>query len=347
MALDDVSGGLRGSVQTAKRVLAREGVPGLYAGLGTVVCGLIPARMLYITTLEKSKSQVETALRPWNVSEPVVAGAASFVGGALASASSAILTTPLDVVSQRQMIEDGKVKGGASSGASPGTSSSAASAAAPSRRRGGPTIRPGGVKMARRILAEEGVRGLYRGVGAALATYVPASAIWWASYGAWQRAIWRAVEAGRDAGESVRDGVERAASEAMAHHHPPYDAVPTRAPPAAHAHARAPPSEGRIVAVQAAAGVLTGFTAATLTNPLDVVRTRLQTAARLDPHAHPSWLAVAGKLAREQGLQGFYRGVVPRMFSSAMWGTAMVSTYEFLKRLCALPDIPDLDAQHS
>jgi hypothetical protein len=35
--------------------------------------------------------------------------------------------------------------------------------------------------------------------------------------------------------------------------------------------------------------------------------------------------------------RGLLRGVAPRMASSAMWGTAMVSVYEFLKRLCALP----------
>lgn len=44
-----------------------------------------------------------------------------------------------------------------------------------------------------------------------------------------------------------------------------------------------------------------------------------------------------GQLIRSEGVRGFYRGVAPRMISSAVWGTAMVTTYEFLKRLCALP----------
>jgi hypothetical protein len=51
----------------------------------------------------------------------------------------------------------------------------------------------------------------------------------------------------------------------------------------------------------------------------------------------PSWRAVAGALLAEEGLAGMWRGVAPRMVSSACWGTAMVSGYEFLKRICALP----------
>lgn len=44
------------------------------------------------------------------------------------------------------------------------------------------------------------------------------------------------------------------------------------------------------------------------------------------------------RLLREEGPRGLLRGVAPRMASSAMWGTAMVSAYEFLKRICALPE---------
>lgn len=43
-------------------------------------------------------------------------------------------------------------------------------------------------------------------------------------------------------------------------------------------------------------------------------------------------------LLREDGARGLLRGSAPRMASSALWGTAMVSTYEFLKRICALPE---------
>lgn len=81
------------------------------------------------------------------------------------------------------------------------------------------------------------------------------------------------------------------------------------------------------------AGVLTGLSSAALTNPLDVVKTRLQTRAG----GPATWRGVVAHLAREEGLAGFYRGVAPRMLNTAIWGTSMVSAYEFLKRLCVLP----------
>lgn len=53
----------------------------------------------------------------------------------------------------------------------------------------------------------------------------------------------------------------------------------------------------------------------------------------------PTWGALLRELLAEEGVRGLMRGVAPRMANSAMWGTAMVSVYEFLKRLCAQPDV--------
>lgn len=49
----------------------------------------------------------------------------------------------------------------------------------------------GGLDVARKVLRSEGIRGLYRGFGLSVMTYVPSSAVWWASYGSSQRYIWR------------------------------------------------------------------------------------------------------------------------------------------------------------
>jgi solute carrier family 25 protein 44 len=54
--------------------------------------------------------------------------------------------------------------------------------------------------------------------------------------------------------------------------------------------------------------------------------------------APPTWLGTLRQLLAQEGPRGLLRGVAPRMASSAAWGTAMVSTYEFLKRLCKLPE---------
>lgn len=42
--------------------------------------------------------------------------------------------------------------------------------------------------------------------------------------------------------------------------------------------------------------------------------------------------AVVRRLLAEGGVGAFYKGLLPRSISMALWGTAMVSTYEFLSK---------------
>jgi solute carrier family 25, member 44 len=55
----------------------------------------------------------------------------------------------------------------------------------------GMPIYQGPVNVVRKVLQNEGVRGLYRGFGVTMLTNSPASALWWGAYGAAQHAIWR------------------------------------------------------------------------------------------------------------------------------------------------------------
>jgi solute carrier family 25 protein 44 len=268
-----------------------------------------------------SKSATGGLLHRFHLSDTAAVGAASFVGGAMASLSSQLVVVPIDVVAQRLMLLGGGPAGGSASvGVGPTARAAAAAAAAEAQH-------TTGFHLARQIVRQEGVRGLYRGLGASVATFVPNSAIWWGSYGMWQQVLWHQVDLLRGH----------------------------------HLH-----SEGEILGVQTAAGVLTGCTSAVLTNPLDVVKTRLQTAGAAGSAAAPapaaaaaaesaaaggaaetaaasaavqrhSWSQVAAQLLRQEGAAGFFRGVAPRMASSSIWGTAMVTSYEWLKRLCSLP----------
>ncbi|PRW59482.1 solute carrier family 25 member 44 [Chlorella sorokiniana] len=329
MALEGSQSGLRGAYLTARGVVAHDGVRGLYKGFGTVIGGMFPARMVYLSTLEMSKSVTNSLLHRFDLGDTAAVGAASFVGGAMASLSSQLIVVPIDVVAQRLMI----MGGGPPPGGDPSARAAAAAEAAARHH-------TSGLALARSIVAAEGVRGLYRGFGASLAMFVPNSAIWWGSYGVWQQVLWHQVDRLRG------------------HHW----------------H-----SEGEILAVQGAAGILTGCTSAFLTNPLDVVKTRLQTAGAegaaataaavaaapaaqgaqamaaaaaagggsgaagaaagvaAGAAARPTWRQVASHLLQTEGAAGFFRGVAPRMASSSIWGTTMVCSYEWLKRLCARP----------
>ncbi|KAL4431627.1 hypothetical protein ABPG77_001469 [Micractinium sp. CCAP 211/92] len=333
MALEGSQRGLKGAWLTARGVLAHDGIRGLYRGFGVVVFGMFPARMIYLSTLEVSKSLSGALIRPLNLSDTAAVGAASFVGGAMASLSSQAVVVPIDVVAQRLMLLGGGPPGGAATLRDPNARALAAADAAARRH-------TSGFALARHIVRTEGVRGLYRGFGASLAMFVPNSAIWWGAYGVWQQMLWHQLDALR--GHSMH-------------------------------------SEGDILGVQSVAGILTGCTSAVLTNPLDVVKTRLQTAGALGSavpaaavaqQAEPAvaaagaaggsafsavhgtaaggaqqtqqpvrhtWRGVAAQLAAQEGVGGFFRGVAPRMASSAIWGTVMVTSYEWLKRLCSKP----------
>ncbi len=316
MALEGGARGFAGAAATARAVVRADGVRGLYKGFGTVICGLIPARMLYLGTLELARGAALPALEA-RLPETAAAGAASLVGGAAGSLAGQLVVVPVDVISQRLMLMGGGAGGRGGAGGAASTSAGAGASSAAAAAAAAAAARVNGFTLARRIVAEEGVRGLYRGFGASVATFVPSSALWWAAYGAWQEAIWRAVD--RRGGGAVGGGLSSVAVDADGR--------------------RGARPRSAVVGVQVAAGVCAGVTSAIATTPLDVIKTRLQTQAGGGGGGAPraTWLGVARALIAAEGARGLFRGVAPRCVSAALWGTTMVTAYEQLKRACARP----------
>eukprot|EP00897_Mesotaenium_endlicherianum_P003920 jgi/Mesen1/3556/ME000199S02713 len=85
---------------------------------------------------------------------------------------------------------------------------------------------------------------------------------------------------------------------------------------------------------QLAIGGLAGSTAAFVTTPLDVVKTRLQTQL-------PGVVQYKGVrdamavIVRQEGVAGLYRGLVPRLVIYVSQGAVFFASYELLKRLLA------------
>ncbi|XP_047310665.1 solute carrier family 25 member 44 [Impatiens glandulifera] len=244
-------------------ILKTDGIPGLYRGFGTVITGAVPTRIIFLTALETTKIAAFNLVKPFKLSEPTEAAIANGMAGMTASLCSQTLFVPIDVVSQRLMVQ--------------GYS--------------GHAKYNGGIDVVRQIIKSEGVRGLYRGFSLSVLTYAPSSAVWWASYGSSQRFIWRILGAGQE-----------------------YS-----------------PSQGKIVCVQAAGGIIAGATASCITTPLDTVKTRLQVMGH---ERRQNIRQVVGGLIKEDGWKGLYKGLGPRFFSMSAWGTSMILSYEYLKRLC-------------
>ncbi|CAK9158083.1 unnamed protein product [Ilex paraguariensis] len=152
----------RTAFSVIRGILRTEGIPGLYRGFGTVIAGAIPARIIFLTALETTKVAAFRMVEPYTLSEPTKAAIANGIGGMIASLFSQAVFVPIDVVSQRLMVQ--------------GYS--------------GHAQYNGGLDVARKILKSDGIRGLYRGFGLSVVTYSPSSAVWWASYGSSQRFIW-------------------------------------------------------------------------------------------------------------------------------------------------------------
>ncbi|KAK3409256.1 solute carrier family 25 member 44 [Eucalyptus grandis] len=257
----------KNALAVLRGILKTDGVPGLYRGFGTVITGAIPARIIFLTALETTKVATFKMVETMKLAEPTQAAIANGAAGMTASLFSQAVFVPIDVVSQKLMVQ--------------GYS--------------GHARYSGGLDVVRKVLQSDGIRGLYRGFGLSVMTYSPSSAVWWASYGSSQRVFWSLLGHGEEFQE-------------------------------------APPSNWTIMSVQAAGGIIAGATASCITTPLDTIKTRLQVMGH---EKRTSVRKVVKNLIAEDGWTGLYRGLGPRFFSMSAWGTSMILTYEYLKRLCA------------
>lgn len=111
----------------------------------------------------------------------------------------------------------------------------------------------------------------------------------------------------------------------------------------------APTAVGRTVN-HLIAGAWAGIAASLLTMPLDGIKTRMQTDRLLDRERHaqravpaaavspagPSQRGIVGTTAalyRDEGMPGFFRGVVPRLLSVIPSASITFASYEVFKRL--------------
>ncbi|KAG5270653.1 hypothetical protein AALO_G00195050 [Alosa alosa] len=95
------------------------------------------------------------------------------------------------------------------------------------------------------------------------------------------------------------------------------------------------PSNCPHLVLQAMAGPLAAATASTVTNPMDVVRARVQVEGR------SSIIVTFKQLIREEGFWGMTKGLSARIISSTPTAIVMVVGYETLKKLSLRPELVD------
>eukprot|EP00752_Nemacystus_decipiens_P006840 g6142.t1 len=309
----------KSAFQVAKATVREEGVRGLYKGFWISSTSLV-FRQVYFTTYEVVRHHLGPGSDLYERLGPAQGELVrNMCAGAASSTVMQCFTVPLDIIGQRMMV-DGPMGPTAGNAAGTGTGTGTGAHASPNQpadpgdRRG--AARAGGGRdrgtvgggrvgeegrarvtareVARQVYGESGLRGFYRGFGVSVLQFAPTSAIWWAAYGVYSRAFVRAL-----------------------------GNLPAPLPPLS--------PEQRQVGGQAAAGFCTGMTTVLLTNPLDVLRTRLQVEGRRgDDRTLASEYRI---LIAESGPKGLMRGLGPRILAMAPASVLIVSVYELIKRL--------------
>ncbi|CAI0419486.1 unnamed protein product [Linum tenue] len=259
------------AMRTGYSILRNEGFRALYRGVGTSLMGTVPARALYMGALEVTKSYVGTATVRLGFPDATAAAIANAAAGLSAAVAAQLVWTPVDVVSQRLMCQSGKAS---------------------------MCRYTNGVDVFRQIMRTDGVRGLYRGFGLSILIYAPSNAVWWASYSAAQRTVWKNNENGN--GDVAYK-----------------------------------PDSKTVMAVQGISAAMAGGASALITMPLDTIKTRLQVLEGGEEKHGPTVRQTFRNLVKEGGLMACYRGLGPRWASMSMSATTMITTYECLKRLSA------------
>lgn len=179
-----------------------------------------------------------------------------------------------------------------------------------------------GIHVLRHILETEGGRGLYRGFFSSLMTYMPSSAIWWATNAIARRNLNWAVYGMPSADthpQAVATIGEDEDEETLSHPWNEYD-IPDSV-------LARPPAD---LAILALSGIAAGFTSAFLTNPLDVLKTRIQTR---NTGSGSGMIGAFKELLRSDGVPGCFRGVRARMMSTVPTSTLLIFSYELVKSL--------------
>uniref|UniRef100_A0ACD5Y1G8 Uncharacterized protein n=1 Tax=Avena sativa TaxID=4498 RepID=A0ACD5Y1G8_AVESA len=233
--------------------------------------------------LEATRAAVGPAMLSLGAPEPAASAVASAAAGLTAAVAAQVVWTPVDVISQRLMVQGNPC---------------------PASRY------HGGLDAFRKIVASDGLRGLYRGFGMSILTYAPSNAVWWATYSLSQKTIWSGVGCYLcQYGVGVQE-IDDGDGDTLLQ-----------------------PSCKTLMVVQGASAAMAGGAAALVTMPLDTIKTRMQV---MDGHGEPITIGrTVRRLIREGGWGACYRGLGPRWASMSLSATTMITTYEFLKRLSA------------
>ena len=295
----------RGPMDALLRTYQQEGLRALYGGFGAVIIGGTPGTVLYLTGYAFFRDSLSVAVstirrhdedsgRTSEYEKPTLSHsqefAVHFMSGMLAETVSCIIYVPVDVVKERMQVQR-KVN----ASLSPGYQYS------------------GSWDALRQITKTEGVRGIYKGYGATLASFGPFSALYFMFY---EQCKYQS----RQIVSRQRIQQKEAATSNEVHYEPVKDGDL----PLVH-----------LIACSAGAGALASW----LTSPLDMAKLRLQVQRGQAAAAGSSvssnhttryngLIDCLQSIFAEGGVRGLFRGAGARVLHFAPATTITMTCYE-------------------
>eukprot|EP00002_Diphylleia_rotans_P006472 TRINITY_DN15837_c0_g1_i1.p1 TRINITY_DN15837_c0_g1~~TRINITY_DN15837_c0_g1_i1.p1 ORF type:complete len:341 (-),score=67.69 TRINITY_DN15837_c0_g1_i1:54-1076(-) len=267
-----------GTIGYARHIYAKEGIKAFYRGFWWQGLGGFPSLAIYYLSYNVMKDKLTTHLQLESDKAKSVAYMAS---GIMADVFAILSWVPVDVVMQRLQIQT------------------------PERQ-----IYKDGFDAIRQIVRTEGIRGLYRGTGAAMLTYAPASGVWWVAYenAKLQLAPFFAKEYDiHESSQATSDGTEIIKVQTME----------------------------KNSMLHMSCGMAAGFLSAIVSNPFDVCKTRLQTQhasnlmdGRLGGVIYKNTFAALSHIVRTEGFRALFRGFWPRALFAAPASAGSSLLYE-------------------
>ena len=254
----DVARAYRGPVDVLRKTIRTEGIRAWYRGFGAILVGGTPGTMVYLCSYEMIKKRLSGAIS--NNSSSTTTRASNdesflvhFTAGMLAETISCIVYVPVDVIKERLQVQQKQQQ-------------NAGAAVTQQQYRGS-------YDALRKIMKNEGLKGIYKGYGATLLSFGPFSAIYFGLYESMKR--------------RAREGL------LSSHQQPSDDSTSIL-----HVVRNSQDEQELelpfhwVVACSASAGAAASW----LTSPLDMAKLRLQVQR--------------GKAATGEGTQVMYRGMI-------------------------------------
>ena len=180
--------GYKGGFDALKKISKTEGLAGIYRGYGATLASFGPFSALYFVFYEKFKVWSRNFLEDnqnQSTTSPMTTTALPFhwiiMSSASAGAVASFLTSPLDMAKLRLQIQRGAKASAAASSSSGGTTATV-------------TSYRGVIDALQYAYTTGGIRGLFRGAGARVLHFVPATTVTMTSYETCRNFFQKALE---------------------------------------------------------------------------------------------------------------------------------------------------------